>query len=158
MFEDLPLLRTLHVSLTATVFCRVEEICGGKETAGQAVSSLASTNRGYWRVMTVVIFKKRGGRCDRSLPRALYCLLRSPSRSTTGYDRDTICPGYEVVEFSDSEEASCTESTGGVVNAPGSDSVTTSGQQKRQPCSVRSSEAELRPPKLGEAAVASVGQ
>ena len=83
VFEDLPLLRTLHVSLTAAVFCGVEEICGGRETAGQAVSSLASTNRGYWRVMTVVILKKRGGRCDRSLPRALYCLLRSSSRSTT---------------------------------------------------------------------------
>ena len=59
VFEDLPLLRTLHVSLTAAVFCGVEEICGGRETAGQAVSSLASTNRGYWRVMAVVILKKK---------------------------------------------------------------------------------------------------
>ena len=160
VFEDLPLLQTLHVSLTATVFCGVKEICGGRETAGQAVSSPAGTSRGNWRITRVVILKKKkhGGRCDRSLPRALCCLLRSPSGSTTRYDRDTVCPGFEFIEFIDSEEVSCIESTGGVVNAPRSDSITTSSPQTRQPRSARSSEAELRPPKLGEAAVASMGQ
>ena len=59
VFEDLPLLRTLQVSLTATVFCGGEEICGGRETAGQAVSSPAGTSRGNWRITTVVILKKK---------------------------------------------------------------------------------------------------
>ena len=77
VFEDLPLLQTLHVSLTATVFCGVEEIRGGREPAGQAVSSLASTNRGYWRIMTVSFSKNvEGG-----------VIVAYPVPSITCYDR-----------------------------------------------------------------------
>ena len=69
--------------------------------------------------------------------------------------------GVQTLGFSDSEEASRTESRGGVVNVPGSDSMMTSSPQMRPPCSTlspRSSGAELRPRRLGEVAVAAMGQ
>ena len=79
VFEDLPLLRTLHVSLTAAVFCGVEEICGGRETAGQAVSSPAGTSRGNWRITTVVILKKKNMEGD--------VIVAYPVPSIACYDR-----------------------------------------------------------------------
>ena len=70
--------------------------------------------------------------------------------------------GVQILGFSDSEEAPRTESRGGVVNMPGSDSMMTSSPQMRPPCSTlppRSSEAESRPLwRLGGAAVAAMGQ